>query len=354
MLDVSENCEFPPLSSPERLPETFKFEHPMRKKGNKNAILYFILCNCTLEIIYHKVKAKMLKSDEIMLSLDKRECVLTEMSAYLSQLESQLSLIFAASPDMILFIHKDGQIIKSSQAIWKILGYHRDELVGKYIWDYIHPDDIEKTKDIRYRLITNDKIIYFDKDDCFVNRWRKKDGSYAKLAWRFSIYDAQEDNTIGFATDVTNLMMENPFNFGLLYRAISMTHDGIIITDYKDNNAIIYANESFCKNTGYKIEELLRQNCRILQSDDKEQAALKTIREAINKGEGCEVLLRNWKKNKSVFFNHILISPIVENGVITNYIGISRNLTDLINSGVYVWDRKAPRGFGSKPERSSI
>jgi PAS domain S-box-containing protein len=290
----------------------------------------------------------MSETDQILKEVKVREGEIKKLSSYLSELESQLALIFAASPDLIVFIHKDGTIIKVSQAVWKILGYERDSLMGKSIFDLIHPEDAEKTQEIRKKLI-NDRHIYFDHSEYFSNRWRRADGSYATLVWRFSLYDENADHTIGFATDVTDLTLINPFNFGLIHKALRMTKDGVVITDMlHPDNTIIYANPAFCKNCGYESKELIGQNCRVLQSDDKDQAALFTIRESIKNGESCEVLLRNFKKDKTVFFNHVLISPIIEHSIITNYIGISRDLTQLINDGVYNWDRTAPRGFGKK------
>jgi len=285
--------------------------------------------------------------DAILNCVKTREGEIKELSSYLSELESQLALIFAASPDLIVFIHKDGTIIKASQAVWKILGYKKDSLVGKSIFDLIHPDDEEKTRTIRQKLM-DERHLYFDHSEYFSNRWKRLDGTYATLVWRFSIYDKNEDHTIGFATDVTDLTLINPFNFGLIHKALRMTHDGVIITDKVHfDNPIIYVNPAFCRNCGYTVEELIGKNCRILQSDDKEQAALHTIKTAIENGEGCEVLLKNFKKDHTIFFNHVLISPIIENKIVTNYIGISRDLTTLIDQGVYSWDRNAPRGFGN-------
>ena len=284
--------------------------------------------------------------DAILTGVKNREGEIKKLSSYLSELESQLALIFAASPDLIVFIHKDGTIIKVSQAVWRILGYERDSLVGKSIFDLIHPDDEEKTRAIRQKLMT-DRHLYFDHSEYFSNRWRRHDGTYATLVWRFSIYDENADHTIGFATDVTDLTLINPFSFGLIHKALRMTHDGVVITDkLHSDNPIIYANPAFCHNCGYEIEEILGKNCRVLQSDDKDQAALYTIKMAIENGESCEVLLKNFRKDRTIFFNHVLISPIIEHEIVTNYIGISRDLTPLIAQGVYTWDRNAPRGFG--------
>jgi len=43
--------------------------------------------------------------------------------------------------------------------------------------------------------------------------------------------------------------------------------------------------------TGYSKDEVIGQNCRFLQGDDRDQAGKETIRNAVEKGEGCVALL---------------------------------------------------------------
>lgn len=290
----------------------------------------------------------MSETEQLFKDITSRQEELTKLSEYLTELESQLSLIFAASPDMILFMHMDGSIVKLSQAAARILGYDQYEIKNKSIWDLMHPEDHDKSREVTKKIVA-EKLLYFDKDDYFVNRWRKKDGTYAKLAWRFSMYDDNEDHIIGFATDISSINESNPFSYALLYKAITMSQEGIVITDMTEkDNPIIYVNPAFCNNTGYSSEELIGQNCRILQSDEKDQAALTTIRNAIAEGKSCEVLLKNFTKNKEVFYNYLTACAVGEPGNVTNYIGLSRNAIAQVLDGTYVWDKTSPRGFGKK------
>lgn len=270
---------------------------------------------------------------------------LQKLSAYLSQLESQLSLVFAASPDMIVIIDPSGLIINVSYMACKILGYLPKEIKGHYVWEYLHPEDVERTKKLTEQVVKEKMLILGEK--MFTNRWKKRDGSYAKLAWRFSIYEPNSGDIIGYATNISNLNQMSPFSFQLVKKAADLARDGIVITDMTEkDNPIIYVNKAFCENCGYTMLELLGQNCRILQSDERNQKALQTIRESIAAGSSCEVLLKNFKKDKTVFYNHLIASAVEENGVVTNYIGISRNVTHLVEGGFYVWDINSPTGFG--------
>ena len=274
---------------------------------------------------------------------------LEELSKYLTELESQLSLVYSAIPDMVIITNKSGDILNVNNAVKTILGYTPIEIKQKNIYEFVHPEDLKKTDAVFNKILSTGENIKVLKDTFFINRWLNKTGEYSKLAWRYGTYDNKEDCVIGFATALGDLNEFSPFAFHLAKKSLDAAKDGVVITDNTIyDNIIIYVNEAFCKNCGYSKEELVGQNCRILQSKDIEQAALQTVRNALKEGEGCEVLLRNFKKNGTVFFNHLNIVPVKESGITTNYIVLSKNVTDLINDGYYIWDPQSPRGFGRK------
>lgn len=286
----------------------------------------------------------------LLLSISSRQKNLEDLSQYLTELESQLSLIFAASPDIILFIERDGTIIKTSHAISKILGYTKLEIQNKKIWDFIHPEDIAKTKKFLEETLRTELLIVDHPltVEYFLNRWIKKNGEFAKLAWRFSFYNEIDNNIIGIATDITDYIIQTPSSIPMLNQMISMCNDGIVITDaLSPDNVIVYTNESFQKNCGYSSQELLNKNCRILQSTpDKSQQPKQTLKNAIAEKKGCDILLKNLKKDGTIFYNHLVISTITNSdGIVVNYLGISRDVTEKIETGFLKWSATAERGF---------
>ena len=90
----------------------------------------------------------------------------------------------------------------------------------------------------------------------------------------------------------------------LLYRAVAASSNGITISDSKlPDDPLIYVNRSFELMTGYSSEEVLGRNCRFLQGNDRNQSALLEIRAALREGRDCEVLLRNYRKDGTLFWN---------------------------------------------------
>ncbi|MDO8813573.1 MAG: diguanylate cyclase [Gallionella sp.] len=115
----------------------------------------------------------------------------------------------------------------------------------------------------------------------------------------------------------------------LLVHAIDQSHDGVTISDAKKRGfPLIYANKGFEKLTGYTSDEIIGNNYRILQGTDTMQPELDVIRAAVAKQESCVVTLRNYRKDGSMFWNELSISPVHDtDGQLTHYIGIQKDVT---------------------------
>ncbi|MBI1920884.1 MAG: EAL domain-containing protein [Geobacter sp.] len=113
-------------------------------------------------------------------------------------------------------------------------------------------------------------------------------------------------------------------------RAIESSSNGIIITDAtRPGNPITYANPAFERITGYSVKEVLGRNARFLLGDNHDQAALGDIHAAIQEGREGHAELRNYRKNGSLFWNELSISPVRdEAGRVTNFVGIINDITD--------------------------
>jgi len=122
----------------------------------------------------------------------------------------------------------------------------------------------------------------------------------------------------------------------LYFNAIEATITGLTISDpNQEGMPIVFCNRAFTKLTGYSQKETLGKNCRFLQGDDREQDARKIIRDAIKKGEGCEVVLRNYRKDGTMFWNELKISPIKnKKGEVEYFVGIQNDISSLVHAQI--------------------
>ncbi|MGR8934121.1 MAG: diguanylate cyclase [Gammaproteobacteria bacterium] len=116
-----------------------------------------------------------------------------------------------------------------------------------------------------------------------------------------------------------------------LSRAIETVHAGILITDAKADNRIIYANQGFEEITGYTVDEVLGKNPRFLQDPSADPTDVQAFREAIRQRQGIQVTLRNRRKDGSIFYNQMIIDPVCdETGNISHFIGVQHDISTLI------------------------
>jgi PAS domain S-box-containing protein len=115
----------------------------------------------------------------------------------------------------------------------------------------------------------------------------------------------------------------------LLDRAVAASSNGIVITDPRvPDNPLVYVNPAFEEISGYTADEVLGHNCRFLQADDRDQPALDELREALVEGQECRVVLRNYRKDGTPFWNELYVSPVHdEEGRLTNFVGVQNDVT---------------------------
>lgn len=108
---------------------------------------------------------------------------LKRLSIYLEELESELAIFFTLSIDLILICETSGTIIKINPAWQTWLGWEKNEMIGRSYYDFIHPEDVVKTKEVAAETILTPLTKIFK------NRYVSKDGTYKTLSWRAVCYN---------------------------------------------------------------------------------------------------------------------------------------------------------------------
>lgn len=123
-------------------------------------------------------------------------------------------------------------------------------------------------------------------------------------------------------------------NAKLLQLVIDASNDGIVVAEQEgEDNILIYVNPAFERMTGYTSLEMLYQDCRLLQGDDRDQPARQRVREAIDRGLSCREVLRNHRKDGSFFWNELSITPVHnDSDQLMYYIGIQKDVSSEVEA----------------------
>src|SRR5215218_9803833 len=116
----------------------------------------------------------------------------------------------------------------------------------------------------------------------------------------------------------------------LLDRAVAASSNGIVITDPRmPDDPIVYVNPAFERISGYPMAEVLGHNCRFLQGEDRDQPALDELRSALSEERESRVVLKNYRKDGTPFWNELYVSPVHdEGGYLTNFVGVQNDITE--------------------------
>jgi PAS domain S-box-containing protein len=117
---------------------------------------------------------------------------------------------------------------------------------------------------------------------------------------------------------------------GPLAHALAAVSDGVVVTDPNlPDNPVVYVNPCFERMTGYAAEEVVGRNCRFLHGEDRDQPALQELRGALKEGRGCRVVLRNYRKDGSLFWNELEVTPVRDDdGRLTHFVGVFRTAVE--------------------------
>jgi diguanylate cyclase (GGDEF)-like protein/PAS domain S-box-containing protein len=119
----------------------------------------------------------------------------------------------------------------------------------------------------------------------------------------------------------------------LANRIIEHSNDAILISLAEPIDQpgprVIYANQTFSKQTGYSQEDIIGNNPRILQGPDTDLATLARIRKGLAAWQPVREEVLNYKKNGETFWQELNIFPVPnEAGQFTHWVSIQRDITE--------------------------
>nr|AML77805.1 putative LOV domain-containing protein [Sisyrinchium angustifolium] len=142
--------------------------------------------------------------------------------------------------------------------------------------------------------------------------------------------DSEEEEEEGF---VGGGWSNFPAIGGSVFPGLSVSASyGLVVADaIEPDHPIIYVNEGFEKETGYRAEEVLGRNCRFLQCRGPfaqrrhplvDSSVVSEIRRCLESGSAFKGDLLNFRKDGSPLMNRLQLTPIYDDDEITHILGI--------------------------------
>ena len=119
----------------------------------------------------------------------------------------------------------------------------------------------------------------------------------------------------------------------LLGTALDRANDAVLITEAGPLGAsgprIVYANASFCRESGYALEEIIGQPHGMLHGAGTDAAAVARLRQEMRRWKPARAELLNYRKDGAEFWAEMDLTPITdEAGLPTHWISIQRDVTE--------------------------
>src|SRR5689334_13157591 len=115
-------------------------------------------------------------------------------------------------------------------------------------------------------------------------------------------------------------------------RAVVATDMSFTITDpRRADDPLVWVNPAFTRLTGYSTAEVLGRNCRLLQGDATDRAALARISAALRTCTPITEVLLNYRRDGTAFWNQVSVSPVFDGeGDLVNFVGVQNDVTERV------------------------
>ncbi len=285
------------------------------------------------KIADNSTEANLSQSDSISI------CEMQQMQEAIEQLEQDLKAsesrfrnAIAKNADGIAIVNKQGLVCFANPSAEALFNCKAEELLGQAFFGNLVVEgsacDIEMDTDIIPQVGETEaagmRVVQTE-----VEAIRKHK---ANAVVEMRVVETEWEGEMAYLAtlrDVTDRKRAEEMLW-LYDRAMAATSTGVTIFDATNpEHPIIYCNPAFESMTGYRREEIIGKNCRFLQGSDTDSEALEIIRQALTTERECQVILKNYRKDGTIFWNSFSISPVRDKtGKLTHFIGVQRDITD--------------------------
>lgn len=247
----------------------------------------------------------------------------------LKESESRLRQITENMQDLLVLTDKNLIVTYVSSSYRRVLGYEPNEIIGKRIYDFVHPDDLAITME------TAEKAFKDNSGGKIEARVRRADGSYTLLEGvgkALTDGNGQITGIVMSSRDITERkqMEETLQKSEERFRQVSDNAQEWI-WELDSNGLYTYASSVVEKVLGYKPEEIVGKKhfYDLLHPEEREELKKAAFQVFAKKSPFCNFVNRNVHKNGySVWLSTSGVPIVDKKGSLLGYRGVDTDITE--------------------------
>ena len=254
-----------------------------------------------------------------------------QMEQQLNQIEARFEATFDQSSLGMAMVNLDGSLLRINRKFAEMSGIEIARLSQYHYRELMLPEEIENSTQNAERLISGEIATL-----SIERRLTRRDGQSFWAQFTVSLVrkvDGEPDYLLAQVQDIDARRKQNE-RLRLLESVAVHANDAILITAAEpveeDENGprILYANEAYCKMSGYTLEEVIGKTPRIMQGEGTDPEARAQIRRALKRWKPVVVEILNYTRAGVPFWVELSIFPVSdEKGWYTHWVSVQRDVT---------------------------
>ena len=225
--------------------------------------------------------------------------------------------LFLQLPDGVLIVDASHHILDANPQAERMLGCARSALLRRHIAQLMTGSDSDPIDEAALRLLARDpQVLEWD--------YRHPDGRVR--SFEDTARTLEDGREIRVLRDVSRQRAEVSW-LRKLALAAEQASEAIVITDLAAN--IEYVNQAAVVSSGYRREELIGRNSRILQSGLTPNTRYRKLWASLTDGKPWRGFFNNRRKDGSPYIEFAVISPVRgPDGRVTHYLAVKEDITE--------------------------
>jgi len=267
---------------------------------------------------------------ELLARLLERDLESERHATALARSEKKYESLVTTAPDAIVLLDADDLTVQdANEAATELTGHAPESLLGDHVAT-LFPADRETVEESLAQFWTAESDTLSRLPDGTPLVIETQGGERCPVEVSASGVELDGTQYVqGIVRDISN-RRERQRRLRMQTRAMDEAAVGITIADARSpDNEIVYLNDRFVEITGYDAEEIVGENCRLLQGPETDPDDAAALGAAIEAEEPVVREIRNHRADGTPFWNRVTVTPVEnDDGVVTHYVGFQQDVTE--------------------------